>query len=276
LAENIHASESNLFIYIDGPRTIEDYEWVDKVQEVAESVQGFYSNTVVRRNENCGLSRNIIDGVTEVVKKYGKVIVLEDDIVSSPHFLQYMNEALERYINEEKVWHIGGWNYPIDNTGLPETFFWRVMNCWGWGTWWDRWECFDKDPDRLITTWNHADIKRFNIDGAHDFWSQVLGNHSGKIDTWAIFWYATIFENRGLCLNPTKSIIKNIGHDGSGVHCGKKAPELQDTIRLFPVRSFPEKIEENNQIVDKIKKYMFGKRRSLPFRVIKRLKRMVS
>jgi len=79
-----------------------------------------------------------------LLNEYGKIIVLEDDLLTSPYFLKFMNEALEYYKNEKKVWHISGWNYPINNEGLDDVFFWRTMNCWGWATWADRWQYFEK------------------------------------------------------------------------------------------------------------------------------------
>ena len=155
--------------------------------------------------------------MTKIVNKYGKIIVLEDDIVTSPYFLKFMNEALEFYDNEDKVWHISGWNYPFGHDMIEDdAYLWRLMNCWGWGTWKKRWKHFEK-PQKVF--FSKDDKKRFNLDGAENFFKQVEWNQSGKINTWAIYWYLSIFKQNGLCLNPTESLTQNIGNDGSGTNC---------------------------------------------------------
>ena len=202
LKKNELANESELFIYSDAPKNEDDQKQVENVREYLKTIDGFKKITIIERKENFGLAKSIISGVTEIVNKYGKIIVLEDDLVTSPHFLKFMNEALEFYSNKTKVWHISGWNYPIEYNKNIDTFLWRVMNCWGWGTWADRWKFFEKNIDKLVKTFSKEDIKRFNVDGYENFWNQVIENKEGKINTWAIFWYATIFKNNGLCLNP--------------------------------------------------------------------------
>jgi hypothetical protein len=220
LEKNELAMESDLIVFSDGSRNIADSEKIREVRVLVHNIKGFRSIKVVERETNYGLARNIIEGVTEICNQFGRVIVLEDDMVTSPQFLSFMNASLDKYANEPRVWHISGWNYPIEPDGLGDAFFWRVMNCWGWATWADRWHYYRKDPKRLIESWDRKKIKRFNLDGNHNFWGQVKLNHSGKNNTWAIFWYASIFNNNGLCLNPSQSLIHNIGNDGSGENCG--------------------------------------------------------
>ena len=220
LQKNELATESELFIYSDAAKDEKIKQSVDEVRKYIKTVDGFKKVTIIEREKNWGLANSIIDGVTKIVNEYGKIIVLEDDLVTSPYFLKFVNEALEFYKDEKKVWHISGWNYPIKIDGEEDVFFWRVMNCWGWATWADRWQYFEKDIKKLITTFSKDDIKRFNLDGYENFWSQVIANKEGEINTWAIFWYATIFKQNGLCLNPVQTFVENIGHDGSGVHCG--------------------------------------------------------
>ncbi|MDZ7760075.1 MAG: sugar transferase [Desulfovermiculus sp.] len=226
LQKNELVSSSKLFVFSDGPKGEQDEIKVKEVRDYIKSIQGFNDLQIIERESNWGLADNIIDGVTQIVNTYGRVIVLEDDLVTSPYFLRFMNEALEFYKDEKKVWHISGWNYPIDLKGLPDTFLWRVMNCWGWATWAERWQYFERDPEKLVRDFSKEEIKRFNLDGAHNFWGQVKGNVEGRIRTWAIFWYATIFKNDGLCLNPTQKLVQNIGHDGSGTHCGKSTFDI--------------------------------------------------
>lgn len=220
LACNDLAKDSDLFVYADAPRSENDMESVCEVREIVDSAVGFRSVTVVEREANIGLAKNIIDGVSEVCERYGKVIVLEDDILTNPGFLRFMNAALVRYIQDPKVWHISGWNYPLDPVGLAPVYFWRVMNCWGWATWNDRWRLFEKNPAAILNTWDIRRRRKFDINGAVPFFSQIIANYLGERSTWAIFWYATIFERAGLCLTPACSLTRNIGGDGTGTHAG--------------------------------------------------------
>ena len=150
LQKNYLASESELYIYSDGPKDKNATEKVREVREYIKSIDGFKKVTIFERDKNLGLANNIISGVTKIVNEYGKIIVLEDDIVTSKYFLKFMNEALEIYMNEKKVWHISGWNYPLDKDGLGDIFLWRGMNCWGWATWSDRWCFYKKDLNKIF------------------------------------------------------------------------------------------------------------------------------
>ncbi len=274
LRENELASESKLFIFSDGPKNKEAKEKVQEVRNYIRTIKGFKQVTIIEREKNWGLADNIIDGVTKVINEYNRIIVLEDDIVTSPYFLIYMNKALEFYEKEKKVWHISGWNYPIDPAGLPDTFLWRVMNCWGWATWADRWKYFEKDTNKLTASFSEEAIFRFNVDGHENFWSQVLQNVQGKINTWAIFWYATIFLNNGLCLNPSLSYTRNIGHDGSGVHCGKSGYPDNRKLNINDNPRFSSNITENKKTVEVIKKYL-SQRKSIPKQIVNKVARLI-
>ena len=222
LQKNELVTESELFIYSDEAKNEDAQKSVDEVREYIQSIDGFKKVTVIERDRNWGLADSIIDGVTSIIHEYGKIIVLEDDLVTSPYFLKFMNEALEFYKEEEDVWHISGWNYPIKANEVDDVFLWRVMNCWGWATWADKWKLYDKNIDKTIGEFSKRDIQRFNLNGVENFFGQVISNKNKKSNTWAIFWYATIFKNDGLCLNPIQTFVDNIGHDGSGSNCGNK------------------------------------------------------
>ena len=220
LQKNYLAKESRLIIISDAPKSNSDNASVLRVREYIREISGFKYVELIEREQNYGLAKSIIEGVTSIVNEYGKIIVLEDDLVTNKYFLQYMNYCLNFFNENRKVWHISGWTYPIQFSEGKDFFFWGTMNCWGWGTWRDRWEQFEKNTDYLIETFSKNDIKTFNLNNSHNFWSQVIANRKGKINTWAIYWYASIFKNNGLCMNPTRSYVLNIGNDGSGVHCG--------------------------------------------------------
>lgn len=274
LAANPEAKEMDLFIYADAARHTKDAAAVQAVRDVIGHVIGFKSVTLYLREHNVGLAQNIIEGVTHVCQQYGRVIVLEDDIVVSPAFLGFMNAALDKYQTEPNVWHISGWNYPIaSQQGLPETFFWRTMNCWGWATWDDRWQHFKKEPAKLVANWSDTEIKRFNLDSTYDFWSQVTANHQGNLNTWAIFWYATIFAQQGLCLNPTRSFVANIGNDGSGENCGTEDVYKTNLATSFN-QGWPVELSENHLAVSLIKDFYQSLKPSLFRRILGKIKRV--
>lgn len=221
LARNTLAAQTNLIVYSDAARGEEAVPFVNEVRAYLKSVTGFASITIICSEMNKGLADSIIHGVSETVRKYGKVIVLEDDIVTSPFFLQYMNDALNVYAPHDEVMHISGFMFDIFPEGADDTFFLHQASCWGWGTWERAWRHFNRDSIRIVDTFTTEDIARFNLHGAYDYWSQIMANHGGSLKTWAVFWYAAVFERRGLCLHPTKSMVANIGLDGSGENCGK-------------------------------------------------------
>lgn len=245
------AQESDLYIFSDAPKNDLARKAVAEVRSYIKTISGFKKITIIERDTNWGLAKSIIGGVTTLCSQYGRVIVLEDDIVTNQFFLSFMNMALEKYALEPSVWHISGWNYPIDSGGLKDAFFWRFMNCWGWATWNDRWVNYEKNPKHLIDTWTNADIKRFNLSGAQNAWWQVKANYAGKLNTWAIFWYATIFKHNGLCLNPSISMVENIGLDGTGENCG--VSNIFDAKKLGSKQiELPNEIQESTLALNRI------------------------
>ncbi len=256
LKKNHLSSKSELFIYSDGPKNKKDLDKVNEVRQYLETIQGFKKVTIIKKEKNQGLATSIISGVTEIINKYGKVIVLEDDLVTSPYFLNFMNKALDYFEDNEKVWHISGWSIPIDLNNESDVYLYRVMNCWGWATWSKHWKYFEKNTSKLLDQFSTNDIKLFNLDGTYNnFWKQVVLNHKNKLETWAIFWYAVIFKNNGLCLNPCKSFVRNIGFDGSGNHTFDT--NYDDNIKLNnkELINFDIEIKEDSLVINQIKNY---------------------
>lgn len=272
LAANDLAKHSDLVVYADAPRKHSEEVVVNEVRSIVKSAQGFQSVTVIERQTNYGLARNIIEGVSEVCNRHGRVIVLEDDLVTSPSFLTFMNAALDRYEDDKQVWHISGWNYPINSTGLGDAFFLRVMNCWGWATWADRWQHYEKNTDKLIAEFDRRMIRSFDLDGSGVFWSQVMQNKQSRLNTWAIYWYATIFMQGGLCLNPAISYIHNIGLDGSGTH-GSKQRQEHTTVQLNQKTqlNYPDLIVENETAIRQIIQFYQKLKPSLASRILGKL-----
>lgn len=245
LKGNIYAKESSLFVYSDAPKTEKDAVSVQGVRDYLRTVDGFRDVRIIMRKENWGLARNIMDGVTKIVNEYGKIIVLEDDIVTSKYFLKYMNDALTLYKDFPQVMSVSGYMYPIEKENLPETFFMHAGYCWGWATWRGPWSFFKRDPKKLIQEFTKDDVYHFNLEGAADFWQQVVDNALGKLYTWAVFWDAAIFQNQGLTLAPRDSLTLNVGMDGTGEHCGV-TNLYRVVINQNPIQCFPLDIQESD------------------------------
>jgi len=221
LKKNKLAQFTDLIIYSDAPRSSSDVDRVSKVREYINTIQGFQSVKINLREKNFGLSNSIISGVTEVLEMYESIIVLEDDLVTAPFFLQYMNEALTKYKEDIRVASIHGYTYPIKNP-LPETFFMRGADCWGWATWGRAWRFFNPNGQFLLDSlYSKNLISEFDFNGAQPFSMMLKGQIQGKNDSWAIRWHASIFLENMLTLYPGRSLVLNIGNDASGVHCGK-------------------------------------------------------
>tara|TARA_B100000768_G_scaffold172192_1_gene180208 strand:+ start:56 stop:961 length:906 start_codon:yes stop_codon:yes gene_type:complete len=220
LRNNNLANLSELFIFSDSAKNTTDKNKVNEVRSIIKNISGFKKVEIVKRKKNYGLSKNIICGINKIFKTYKSAIILEDDIETSKYFLIFMNKALLKYEKNKNIWHISGWNYPIEQKVKKkikdEIFFWKIMNCWGWATWRNRWKYYKKNPNELIKNWNKEKIKKFNLEGNYNFWMQVQNNYKKISNTWAIFWMTTIFEKNGYCLNPVSSYVFNSGNDNSG------------------------------------------------------------
>ncbi|QEC77635.1 glycosyltransferase [Mucilaginibacter ginsenosidivorax] len=273
LQKNVLADESRLYIFCDAAKSEADRAKVDEVRQVAKETTGFKSVKLILRDNNLGLAESIISGVTQLVYEYGKVIVFEDDLLSSPYTLQYFNEALARYQNQKKVMHIGAYMYNLEDKDLPELFFYRAATSWGWATWAHAWDNFEPDIDKLIAQFDPLKILKFSIEGKMNFWKQMQNFKAGKNNSWAIRWYASIFLKGGLTLNPSKSFIQNIGHDGSGVHSNNENI-YQVQIARQPVKNFPAEITENHQAYQAIKYFLNNRKGNLVQRGVRFVKQL--
>lgn len=253
LKNNFHAEKSDLIIFSDGAKHDKDIDAVNQVRHYIQNIQGFKSVSVIERDRNYGLASSIIDGVTQVCNQYGKVIVLEDDIVTSRYFLTYMNDALDHYELNKKVASIHGYVYPID--GLPETFFLRGADCWGWATWADRWQTFEPNGEKLLKELISKQLsKRFDFNGAYSFSKMLEDQIKGLNNSWAVRWHATAFLNNQYTLYPGKSLVENIGNDGSGSHCGSTDFFLTG-ISDKEVTTFPSQVEDNQLALSLFERY---------------------
>lgn len=220
LVANTLASQSDLFIYSDGARSVEQASAVDAVRAVIRDVAGFKSVTVIERERNYGLAASIIDGVTSLCDRYGRIIVLEDDLLTAPGFLSFMNRALDHYVDDESVMQVAGHSF-LDRDDTRDCFMLPMTTSWGWATWKRAWDCFDAEAKKSDAVLQDNRLRyKFDLDGAYYF-SKILSTQvAGNIDSWAIRWYLSVFVHDGIVLYPPVSIVRNIGFDGSGTHCG--------------------------------------------------------
>lgn len=275
LKKNELAEKSELIIFSDGPKSEKDAEKIKEVREYFKTIDGFKKVTIIERDKNWGLANNIIDGVTRIVNEYGKIIVLEDDIVTSPYFLRFMNEALEMYKDEERVMHISGYMFPIRKDGLDDAFFLKPTSCWGWATWKRAWKYFEKNPKKQIRLLNKEQIKDFNLDNSYDYWKQLVLNYKGKLNTWAIFWYLSCYLKGGLSLHPLDSLTVNIGQDGTGIHFKSSTDVFKVELSFKNQWKLPTEIEENKLARKRLKEFFESIRPSIWERIKRKVLRYI-
>ncbi len=223
LMANQLASESNLFIFADGAKPGASEKVLKDVQETRKVIREkkWCGKVIIFESEvNKGLAQSIIEGVSKIVDEFGKIIVLEDDLLSSPFFLKFMNDALSVYETSTDVACISGYIYPVKGN-LPASFFIKGADCWGWATWKRAWNIFEKDGSKLLQQLEERSlISEFDFAGSYPFAKMLKDQIGAKNDSWAIRWYASAFLTNRYCLYPGESLIQNIGIDGSGTHSG--------------------------------------------------------
>lgn len=272
LQQNRLASESTLFVYSDGAKNSEDEKKVKEVRNLIHSIKGFAQINIIEREKNWGLAANIIDGVTTRLKEYGRVIVIEDDLIVSPYFLKFMNDALETYKDEPRVGHIQAYDFTKDPS-LSETFLVKFTGSWGWATWERAWKYFNPNGKELLKQLKERNLsRRFDFDGAYGFTRMLRRQVEGKNNSWAIRWNASLFLNDILSLNTGRSLVQNTGFDGSGTNCGSGGLYGADLyMKELPVQKIAP-ITENLSARRSIENY-YRRTNSFTAKAIRRIKR---
>lgn len=266
LMANDLAEESELFIYADGAKPSADAEQLQCIREVRAIIrqqQWCGKVHILESEHNKGLADSIIAGVTEVINKYGRAIILEDDIVPTRGFLRYMNDALAMYENDAQVMFVSGYIYPYKHIPkVPTTYFLRVYACWGWATWKRAWAYYEHNIDVHLAHYDTPALKKeFNIEGHMRNYCQLVDNKNGAYYTWAVRWYASWLWTGGYALFPSHSLIRNVGFDNSGEHCGNSQVTYNGkTIDYLPIRK--QTIQENQRVRHEID--LFFKRKYGP------------
>lgn len=269
LKHNNQADKTDLIVFADSAKNENDLEKVEAVRKIVKNTTGFRNVEVIQREMNYCISKNITNGVSDVCEQYDRVIVLEDDLVTSPWFLTFMNEAMDYYQDEERVASIEGYIYPV-KTKLPETFFLRGAGGWGWATWSHAWTTLNTDAEHLL-----EELKRQNLADRFDWYGAFPGTRylelqaDGLDDNWDVLWHASAFVSGKFTLHPGRSLVQNIGHDGTGVHGGRTHRfdvELSDTrvcvgdapIEDSPVAraAFERFLRQREPLVSRVKKLL--------------------
>ncbi|MBS1637651.1 MAG: glycosyltransferase family 2 protein [Bacteroidetes bacterium] len=281
LQTNVYADESSLIVYIDGPKpdaSETDKALIRQVGEVVRSGKWCRDIQIIERETNYGLAKSVSGGVTEVLERYGKAIIIEDDIVTGKYFLEFMNRALEKYEHQQEVACISGYIYPVKGK-LPEAFFIKGSDCWGWATWSRAWDMKNWKAEDLLQKIESRQLSaEFDFGNTYPYVQMLKDRIEGRNNSWAILWYAAAFLNNQLCLYPGKSVANNIGIDGSGTHSGVSDAwnntELDSRINLdhVPVK---EDLEAKKVIADYFKTLNPVIRVSLLRRVLRKLKSLI-
>ena len=250
LLRNAEAKDTDLFIFSDGPKNEKAAKEVKANREFVRTITGFKSITIIEREKNWGLSKNLIEGITKINNEFGRVIVVEDDLVVSPFFLRYMNDGLEKYEHDERVASISAFLNPIDGD-IPNTFFLRYFACWGWATWKRAWDLLNTDSRDLLKKirWKKND---FNIGGTGPFYGILYCDKVGLNDSWAVRFYASCFLAGKLHLFPNQTMAIQTGMDGSGTHSrsGERNPYQYMKISNTPVYLVDIRVEENKKMYE--------------------------
>jgi hypothetical protein len=213
LKRNTLSKNSEVFIFSDGWKGDYDKQEVLNLRKYITEISGFKKVFIILRSENFGLSKNIIDGINFVLKNNKKIIILEEDLELSKHFLNFINQGLKIYENEIKVASINAWFFPVENKkNIPDTFFIRGADCWGWGTWKRAWINFESNGHKLFNKIKKNNLEKlFNFNNSFNYMRMLQNQINKKNQSWAIRWYASIFLENMYTLHPRLSLVKNIG-----------------------------------------------------------------
>ncbi|MCI0639860.1 MAG: glycosyltransferase [Gemmataceae bacterium] len=250
LAANPPAVRSRLVVYCDGPKEAAEEAAVADVRRIVRSRRWCAQLDIVERERNLGLADSIVAGVSETLRDHEAVIVLEDDLELSPHFLDFMNAALERYRDEERVWQVSGYMFPLNKArGSRSAFFLPIISTWGWATWRRAWRYLDRAGSGFAELAADSGLRHeFDLGGSYPFFSVLESQQRGLVDSWGALWYLTVFQRRGLTLFPVRSLVRNHGWDGSGTHCGKDGHYDTD-LAPDSVHQFPPHVNSSREMV---------------------------
>lgn len=220
LKNNFLANQTDLFIFSDAPKTASQYEKVNELREFLHTIVGFKSITIKKYKVNNGLVKSIKKGVTQTLKKKGKVIVLEDDLITSRNFLDFMNKALDFYKLNNKIMSISGYSFPLITNFFSknDVYMYPRFFSWGWATWEDRWETINWNSNFYIDHPERSKFKKTLKKGGSDQFRMLSNTNIGKLSSWAIIFSSHLALNSGFSIVPKLSKVANIGFSEEATH----------------------------------------------------------
>jgi hypothetical protein len=196
-----------------------------------------------------GLAKSIIEGVTQLTEQFESVIVVEDDLCTSPRFLEFLNLGLDEYRFQDQVMQIAGHMFPMDLSRHEDALFLPFISSWGWGTWKRAWRYFDPLATGYASLLEDSTLRRrFDLDGHYGFFRLLRAQQENRTDSWAIRWYLSVFLRKGLALYPRRTLVRNLGFDGSGINCNISEIPQEDIDPEFAVRWLPRTIAVSDQV----------------------------
>lgn len=250
---------SKLYIFSDGIKDEKDKDSVGKVRNLIDSID-WCETEIIKNERNKGLANSIVYGVNYVLERHTRIIVLEDDCVPSDNFIAFMEKCFNKYENNEKVMNVTGYSLPIkipDNYPYNIYFSYRSSS-WGWGTWRRAWKYFDRNKSILSEIEKSSNLRKKINRAGEDLIPMLKKQVAGKLDSWAVFWAINIIKNDGVCVNPVKSKIKNVGHDGTGIHCGINSRyEVKIIKEDIDLLNLPDKIIIDDIVIKKYKNFFY-------------------
>lgn len=252
LKKNTLAADSILYVFSDAAKKEKDFGNVNKVREIINKINGFKEVIVTQADSNLGCANSVISGTTKVINEYGKAIIIEDDILTAPNFLEFMNDALNKYENDKRIFSISGYNVPMqipENWKSPVFLTYRYSS-WGWATWIDRWNEADWDVLGWQEIFTDKTKNKLFRRGGDDLPYIFRAQMNGTMNSWAIRWYFNNYSKNSFTVFPTYSFVENIGFDGSGIHCGKagKAPNKPVIAQNGDKIDLPDTLEFNEEM----------------------------
>lgn len=283
LKVNSLASESELFIFCDGPKpdasskTLQD---IDAVRKLVRTEQWCKRVTLYESETNKGLAKSIQPGVTEIVERFGKVIVMEDDLRTSPAFLSYMNSALDFYEHYSSVFSISAYNLPASKMPIPKDYAYDVYvsyrnGSWGWATWKDRWAKVDWNVKAYETIKSNPSVREAFGRAGDDVFNMLQQQQEGKLNIWSIQFTVAHFVYHAVSIVPVVSFVDNIGLDGTGENCGVHSTLKNNTLNESKTYRFPEVLYEDKRLINGFFSANSSRKRPLWKKAINRVSRML-
>jgi hypothetical protein len=276
LFNNYGFDQHPIYIFCDGPKVNTTNENLIKIKEVQNIINDFeWPNPpiIIKQEFNLGLANSIVKGVTKVLEQFESVIVIEDDIKTSPYFLNFINKSLEFYKDNSDVISITGFNYPLDNNTITEeTFFLRGTECWSWATWRRGWDLFELDAQKLYNELLEKKLfYHFDFKGKYKF-SKMLKKTITHNHSWAVKWYASAYLKNKYTLYPKYSLVENIGNQGTN-----QSQNLRKLLGFIeqnePINFLKENVLQSEEAYNLISNH-FKRYNSITYRIFNYLKQL--